>query len=88
MDWRPVQGEPASRPMTAGIGSSPPVTRRIIWYIIEITPGFDHFRLVELVHSLNAAETADEELKGAKTLLKFSLSRLCPSFNTTDQVYK
>ena len=24
MDWRPVQGVPASFPMTAGLGSSPP----------------------------------------------------------------
>ena len=24
MDWRPVQGVPASHPMTAGIGSRPP----------------------------------------------------------------
>jgi len=24
MDWRPVQGIPASHPMTAGIGSRPP----------------------------------------------------------------
>ena len=27
MDWRSVQGDPASRPKTAGIGSSPPATR-------------------------------------------------------------
>ena len=26
LDWRPVQGVPASHPMTAGIGSSSPVT--------------------------------------------------------------
>ena len=35
MDWRPVQGDPASRPMTAGIGSSPPATRPTDYVGIE-----------------------------------------------------
>ena len=33
MDWRPVQVYPTSRPMTAGIGSSPPVTMSWIRWV-------------------------------------------------------
>jgi len=35
MDWRPVQGDPASHPMTAGIGSSPPRDPELDQAVIE-----------------------------------------------------